>query len=124
MNNRAAGAAAIVAAVFLGGVLAGCAVGQSATGEAVIGVKAGWHPDADRASVAAGTIGTMLFGPAGGTAAVGLAGALAGLFGWSRQKARAERAEGRHDGWDEREAAARGSAPQPVGSVGAEAGAE
>lgn len=112
-------AAAVAAAVCLAAGLGGCSVGRSATGEAVIGLKAGWHPDTDAAQVAAGTVGTMLFGPAGGTAAVGLVGALGGLLGWSRQKARAERAEGRHEGWDERELASHALGAPSAGGAGA-----
>lgn len=110
-------------AAFLG--MSGCAVGQDAQGRAILGFPAGWHPDADGLSVAAGTIGTLFGGPVGGAAAVSAVGAIGGLFGWrktasdlkrerdQRLSAERERAElaGAERGWSEREQAAAVQAP-------------
>lgn len=98
----------------------GCSVGRGADGTAVIGFPAGWHPDTDALAVGAGTIGTMLFGPAGGAAAASTVAAIAGALGWrgsakraAEEARRAERLSGREEGWDERERAA--GVQQPIG---------
>lgn len=114
----------------------GCvAVGKGANGEAIIGLKAGLHPDADdvdRVSNAVGAgitavTGNPVIGQAASWAAAGVLGLL-GLGGATaatrasrkaaEERARAERSEGRHAGWEERELAAvrvpLEPVPQPV----------
>lgn len=87
-----------VAALCCFPCLLGCAVGKTASGEAVIGVTAGISPDADAAQAAGAAIGS-LFGPGGAVIGGTVATAVAGLLGWARSA-------GRHKGWSEREEAA------------------
>lgn len=111
MGHRLRLGAGLLALCFLGLSL-GCAVGKSASGEAVIGVPVGISPDASDAQAIGAGIGS-LFGPGGAAAGGALAAGLAGLLGWGRSAAARRTAEakaaelsGAERGWTEREQAA------------------
>lgn len=81
-------------------VLAGCAIGKAGDGSYVAGFPVGAaNEDAqDAANLAAGTIGTMLGGPAGQAIGLGVVGIVGSMLGW-RTRATVHTAENR--GYDE-----------------------
>lgn len=104
---------------------AGCvSVGRDADGNAIIGFAAGVSPDRDDSQAIGGAVGAVTTAATGnpvvGAAAATLTTGVLGLLGLggagtvavrnakkaSDERARAERSEGRHSGWEERELAA------------------
>jgi hypothetical protein len=101
--------ACIAGIVFAIAALSGCAVGRTADGGAVLGLRAGTHPDAGAVVAAGQAIGGIFGGPAGSIIGGTLATTLLGAFGVaahnSTKRREAERkaaeSEGRHTGFDE-----------------------